>query len=88
MVEWNEIQGSVKRTYQGFHKPSLGSVQFDTSNSRYLAAGDDYSIKFWDMDHCVLLATVDAEGGLPVSVLSFLLFSVGRFHHKNYGLVF
>ncbi|XP_021275783.1 topless-related protein 1-like isoform X1 [Herrania umbratica] len=65
LVEWNEIQGSVKRTYQGFHKQSLGSVQFDISKNRYLAAGDDYSIKFWDMDHCMLLATVDAEGGLP-----------------------
>lgn len=76
MVEWNENEGTVKRTYQGFHKRSLGIVQFDTAKNRFLAVGDDYSIKFWDMDSCVLLMTVDAEGGLPVSSF-FFFFYVG-----------
>ncbi|XWS26193.1 hypothetical protein CRYUN_Cryun26dG0010000 [Craigia yunnanensis] len=67
MVEWNENEGTVKRTYQGFHKHSLGVVQFDTTKNRFLAAGDDFSVKFWDMENCVLLTTVDAEGGLPAS---------------------
>lgn len=67
MVEWNENEGTVKRTYQGFHKRSLGIVQFDTAKNRFLAVGDDYSIKFWDMENCILLMTVDAEGGLPAS---------------------
>ncbi|WJX57342.1 RNA polymerase II associated Paf1 complex subunit Tpr1 [Trifolium repens] len=67
IVEWNESEGAVKRTYQGFRKRSLGVVQFDTTKNRYLVAGDDFSIKFWDMDNIQLLTTVDADGGLPAS---------------------
>lgn len=67
IVEWNESEGAVKRTYHGFHrKRSLGVVQFDTTKNRFLAAGDDFSIKFWDMDNVQLLTTVEADGGLPV----------------------
>lgn len=69
IVEWNESEGAVKRTYQGFRKRSLGVVQFDTTKNRYLAAGDDFSIKFWDMDSVQLLTSTDADGGLPVSLL-------------------
>ena len=71
IVEWNESEGAVKRTYQGFRKRSLGFVQFDTTKNRYLAAGDDFSIKFWDMDNIQLLTTVDADGGLPVSSIFY-----------------
>ncbi|KAK6267697.1 hypothetical protein QUC31_011857 [Theobroma cacao] len=67
IVEWNESEGAVKRTYQGFRKRSLGVVQFDTTKNRYLAAGDDFSIKFWDMDNISLLTSIDADGGLPAS---------------------
>ncbi|KAE8723627.1 Topless-related protein 4 [Hibiscus syriacus] len=67
IVEWNESEGAVKRTYQGFRKRSLGVVQFDTTKNRYLAAGDDFSIKFWDMDSVQPLTSFDAEGGLPAS---------------------
>ncbi|KAL5574531.1 hypothetical protein UlMin_016230 [Ulmus minor] len=67
IVEWNESEGAVKRTYQGFRKRSLGVVQFDTTKNRFLAAGDDFSIKFWDMDNVQLLTTVEADGGLPAS---------------------
>ena len=70
MVEWNENEGAIKRTYQGFHKRSLGVVQFDTTKNRFLAVGDDYLIKFWDMDSPSLLTTIQAEGGLPVSSLA------------------
>lgn len=66
IVEWNESEGAVKRTYQGFHKRSHGVVQFDTTKNRYLAAGDDFSIKFWDMDNTQLLTAIDADGGLQV----------------------
>ncbi|KAH9667180.1 protein TOPLESS [Citrus sinensis] len=67
IVEWNESEGAVKRTYQGFRKRSLGVVQFDTTKNRFLAAGDDFSIKFWDMDSVQLLTSIDADGGLPAS---------------------
>ncbi|XP_062148973.1 topless-related protein 4-like isoform X2 [Alnus glutinosa] len=67
LVEWNESEGAVKRTYHGLGKRSVGVVQFDTTKSRFLAAGDDFSVKFWDMDNVGLLATTEAEAGLPAS---------------------
>lgn len=69
LVEWNASVGVVERTYQGLWKHSLGVVQFDTTKSRYLAAGDEFCIKFWDMDNTQILTMVDAEGCLPVSFL-------------------
>lgn len=72
MVEWNETEGAVKRTYQGFRKRSSGVVQFDTAKSRFLAAGDNFSVKFWDMDNVELLTTADADGGLTVSVIQIM----------------
>lgn len=67
LVEWNESEGAIKRTYSGFRKRSLGVVQFDTTKNRFLAAGDEFQIKFWDMDNNNILATTDADGGLPAS---------------------
>lgn len=57
----------MKRTYLGFRKRSLGVVQFDTTKNRYLAAGDEFSIKFWDMDNVQILTSIDGDGGLPVN---------------------
>lgn len=76
IVEWNESEGAVKRTYQGFRKRSLGVVQFDTTKNRFLAAGDDFSVKFWDMDNTQLLTSSDADGGLPVSILLNIMCSL------------
>jgi hypothetical protein len=45
----------------------MGVVQFDTTRNRFLAAGDEFLIKIWDMDNTGLLTTIDADGGLPVS---------------------
>ncbi|KAH9559782.1 hypothetical protein CY35_06G073900 [Sphagnum magellanicum] len=67
LVEWNESEGAIKRTYLGFRKRSSGVVQFDTTRNRFLAAGDEFLIKFWDMDNTNILTTIDAEGGLPAS---------------------
>ncbi|XP_044477913.1 protein TOPLESS-RELATED PROTEIN 2-like isoform X1 [Mangifera indica] len=67
LVEWNESEGAIKRTYLGFRKRSLGVVQFDTTRNRFLAAGDEFQIKFWDMDNTNMLIAVDADGGLPAS---------------------
>ncbi|XP_058085510.1 protein TOPLESS-RELATED PROTEIN 2-like isoform X2 [Magnolia sinica] len=67
LVEWNESEGAIKRTYSGFRKRSLGVVQFDTTRNRFLAAGDEFQIKFWDMDNTNILTTTDADGGLPAS---------------------
>ncbi|KAK8946288.1 Topless-related protein 1 [Platanthera guangdongensis] len=71
-VEWNESEGSVKRTYSGFRKRSNGVVQFDTTKNRFLAAGDDFMVKFWDMDNTNLLTTTEEDGGL--SVISLMEF--------------
>ncbi|XP_059461310.1 protein TOPLESS-RELATED PROTEIN 2-like [Corylus avellana] len=67
LVEWNESEGAIKRTYSGFRKRSLGVVQFDTTRNRFLAAGDAFQIKFWDMDNTNMLIAVDADGGLLAS---------------------
>ncbi|KAM1407657.1 hypothetical protein ACFX2F_002206 [Malus domestica] len=67
LVEWNESEGAIKRTYSGFRKRCLDVVQFDTTRNRFLAAGDEFQIKFWDMDNTNVLAAVDADGGLPAS---------------------
>lgn len=72
IVEWNENEGTVKRAYQGFHKHSSSIVQFDITRNRFLAAGDDYSIKVWDINNVNLLTTIDAEGDLPVSLFMYL----------------
>ena len=66
LVEWNESEGAVKRSYVGLGKRSVGVVQFDTTRNKFLAAGDEFVIKFWDMDNVNILTTIDAEGGLPV----------------------
>lgn len=65
LVEWNESEGKIRRTYAGFRKKFLGIVQFDTTQNHFLAAGEDGQIKFWDMDNINVLTSVDAEGGLP-----------------------
>ncbi|XP_056175056.1 protein TOPLESS-RELATED PROTEIN 2-like [Syzygium oleosum] len=67
LVEWNETEGAIKRTYSGFRKRSLGIVQFDTTRNHFLAAGDEFQIKFWDMENASMLTAVDADGGLPAS---------------------
>ncbi|KAI9122848.1 hypothetical protein K1719_005737 [Acacia pycnantha] len=65
LVEWNETEGAIKKTYSGFRKKSNGIVQFDTTKNHFLAAGEDNQIKFWDMDNVNVLTSTDAEGGLP-----------------------
>lgn len=73
LVEWNESEGSIKRQYSGFRKKSTVVVQFDTSQNHFLAAGEDNQIKFWSVDSINMLASTDADGGLPVSVLYVVL---------------
>ncbi|XP_016571670.2 protein TOPLESS-RELATED PROTEIN 2 isoform X2 [Capsicum annuum] len=67
LVEWNESEGAIKRTFSGFRKRSLGVVQFDTTRNRFLAAGDEFQIKFWEMDNTNMLTSTDGDGGLPAS---------------------
>ena len=86
IVEWNESEGAVKRTYLGFRKRSLGVVQFDTTKNRFLAAGDDFSIKYWDMDNVQLLTSVEADGGLPVNNI-YLVSNTRFFRDFSYLLI-
>lgn len=69
LVEWNESEGAIKRSYVGFRKKSAGIVQFDTTRNRFLAVGEDNQIKFWDMDSTNMLTSTEAEGGLSVSII-------------------
>uniref|UniRef100_M4CP68 CTLH domain-containing protein n=1 Tax=Brassica campestris TaxID=3711 RepID=M4CP68_BRACM len=67
LVEWKDGKGSIKRTYQGLGQRAVGIVQFDTTKNRFLAAGDESTIKIWDMNNTNLLKTIHADGGLPAS---------------------
>ncbi|XP_058727949.1 protein TPR1-like [Vicia villosa] len=64
LVEWNENDGSVKRTYSGLTNKAAGPVQFDAAKNRFLAAGADSQIKFWDVDSTNVLIEINADGGL------------------------
>lgn len=74
LVEWDDSEGATRRMYRGLAENSSDTVHFATSRNKYLAAGDDHVIKFWDMDHDELLMTADAGGGLPVSFLTHVSF--------------
>ncbi|XP_048134058.1 topless-related protein 4-like [Rhodamnia argentea] len=67
LVEWNQLGGAVKRTYHGLGKRPGGVVRFDTTKNRFLAAGEEFMVKFWDMDNEDILTITDALGGLPAS---------------------
>ncbi|KAL5559751.1 hypothetical protein UlMin_035962, partial [Ulmus minor] len=67
VVEWNKKEGIVKRTYIGCTNHSIGVIHFDITKNRFIAVGDDYVIKIWDIDNVNLLSTLDAEGGLQAS---------------------
>ncbi|KAF3964379.1 hypothetical protein CMV_011330 [Castanea mollissima] len=67
LVEWNENDGAIKRVYNGLWKRSVGVVQFDTMQNRFLATGDEFQIKFWDMDKVDILTTTAAKVGLLAS---------------------
>lgn len=73
LVEWNESEGAVKRTYHGLGKRTVGVVQFDTTKNRFLATGDEFMVKFWDMDNVSLLTSTEADGGLPVIIMFIYL---------------
>ncbi|XP_047307571.1 topless-related protein 4-like isoform X2 [Impatiens glandulifera] len=67
LVEWNESEGAVKRTYHGLGKRANEVVQFDTTRNRFLAVGDEFMVKIWDMDNLNIFTTIDADGGLSAS---------------------
>ncbi|XP_073121119.1 topless-related protein 4-like [Henckelia pumila] len=68
LVEWNDTEGTLKRMYLGLGKQTvLEKVHFDTTRNRFLAVGDEFAIKYWDMDNINLMCTADADGGLPAS---------------------
>ncbi|KAK3436788.1 hypothetical protein EUGRSUZ_C01424 [Eucalyptus grandis] len=71
LVEWNESEGAIKRTYHGLGKRSSGFVQFDTAKNRFLAVGDESMVKFWDMDNNDILTSIDADSELPGNSLLF-----------------
>lgn len=67
LVEWDEDEGFVKRSYKGLTRcPSGNVVEFDTCKNQFLVAGDDHIIKIWDMDQAALLMSIEA-GDLPAN---------------------
>lgn len=74
LVEWNVINGAIKREYSGLRKKFMGVIHFDTVRNRFLAAGDGFHIKFWDMDSIQVLKHTYADARLPVSTQNHLHF--------------
>jgi hypothetical protein len=66
LVEWNESDRAIKQMYSGLQSRSSELAKFDTTKNRFLAVGDDYQIKSWDMDNINIFSTTSAEGCLPV----------------------
>ncbi|CAH1427301.1 unnamed protein product [Lactuca virosa] len=67
LVEWNVINGAIKREYSGLRKKFMGVVDFDTLRNRFLAAGDGFHIKFWDMDSIQVLKHTYTDARLHAS---------------------
>nr|CAD1840130.1 unnamed protein product [Ananas comosus var. bracteatus] len=65
LEQWDDRKWNKVCSYVGFNSQCDGVPQFDIANSRFLAAGEEHMIKFWDMGHFDPLTTTDAEGGLP-----------------------
>nr|XP_027072066.1 topless-related protein 1-like [Coffea arabica] len=65
LVEWDDTEGSITQSYHGLSKSSAAIVQFSTSRNRFLVAGDEHLLKFWEMDNVKILVSLDADGGLP-----------------------
>ncbi|XP_078442832.1 protein TOPLESS-RELATED PROTEIN 2-like isoform X2 [Wolffia australiana] len=64
LVEWNEADITIRRSYWGLSRKATSMIQFDTMRNCVLAAGDDFKIKFWDMDDENMLTETEADGGL------------------------
>ena len=71
-MEGNENDGAIKRVYNALWKRSMGVVQFDTMRNRFLATGDEFQIKFWDVSNVDILTTTSTKGGLPVMPMGVL----------------
>ncbi|CDP16119.1 unnamed protein product [Coffea canephora] len=65
LVEWDDSEGFITQSYHGLSKSSAAIVQFSTCRNRFLVAGDEQLLKFWDMDNVNILVSLDADGGLP-----------------------
>nr|GLL45304.1 Topless-related protein 1 [Ipomoea trifida] len=63
--ELNDSSVTIKREYIGLGGLTTEAVKFDTAKNRFLAAGDDFTVKFWEMDNENLYTTTDAGGALP-----------------------
>ena len=57
LVEWNKMTGLSSVSW----KQSVEVVQFDTMQNWFLATGDEFQIKFWDMDNVDILTTTAAK---------------------------
>ncbi|KAD3067942.1 hypothetical protein E3N88_35822 [Mikania micrantha] len=67
LLDWDESEGVAKRTYSGLIKRANRPVQFDTTKNQYIVAGDEWLVKYWNMDNANGLMAIDAEGDLPAS---------------------
>jgi len=59
LVEWDETEGKIKRTYKGFINEKENLVRFDTALNKYLVLGDNNLVKFWHFDRENVIKTID-----------------------------
>ncbi|KAG5045166.1 hypothetical protein JHK86_014572 [Glycine max] len=64
LVEWDESEGYIKRTYKGLKKPCFSAIHFDSTQKGLLAAGDGHKVKFWNMDSVELWTSTDVDAEL------------------------
>lgn len=53
----------IKHAYDGLVSPAKDYVYYDIVNGKYLAAVDEFKIKFWEMGNTSLLKTINARTG-------------------------
>ncbi|KAG2294651.1 hypothetical protein Bca52824_041320 [Brassica carinata] len=51
----------------------LNGMKFDTMKNKFLVAGDEFQVKFWDMDSVDLLTTTHADGDCRINKEGTLL---------------
>ncbi|KAM7462197.1 hypothetical protein LguiA_030318 [Lonicera macranthoides] len=80
-VDFHPIQQNLLRfwskqyVFEGHEAPVYSicshvsnGIHFGTSKNKFLAAGDEQLIKVWDMNNVELLATIDVDGELVLTV--------------------
>ncbi|KAG9156020.1 hypothetical protein Leryth_012087 [Lithospermum erythrorhizon] len=59
LVEWDDDEGVILRTYHGLSQHSSTIVQFGVIKNKYLVAGDGTLVKVWNIDNAESFSVLD-----------------------------